>query len=285
MFPTRPRASWSPVSRRPLWSYRRHYNQRAFDGYFEALFRVNASQGYVAITILISCAIYLHKRLRELMAGEGDHVGNDFYKRHTVTSLENVREGRWWVLFTSSFAHGNILHLGINMACLWSFGPSFVGAFGLPCFATVWAVSAVACSAAGLGWESTQDRLRMETAGRGWYKTQEYKILGIPISRRMAVAIASGYHQHEGSVGSSGALCGLIGVLLCVAPTASVRILGIVPASLWVSELLFVAGSAYCMLTGNLAALGHAGHLSGTAAGIACYYAQIRPWLRRIGRL
>lgn len=284
MFPTHPRASQNPVSRRPLWPYRRYYNQNSYGGYFEAITGVNAAQGYVGITILISCAVYLHKRLREILGDGGDHAGNDVYQRHTVNSLENVREGRWWVMFTSSFAHGNLLHLGINMACLWSFGPAFVAAFGLPCFAGVWVVTAVSCSAASLGWEITQNRLRMETAGRGWYKSQEYKILGIPISRRMAVAIAGG-HQHEGSVGASGALCGLIGVLLCIAPTASVRILGVVPAPLWVSELVFVGGSAYCMLTGNLPALGHAGHLGGTAAGMAYYYARMRPWLRRTGRL
>ena len=54
---------------------------------------------------------------------------------------------------------------------------------------------------------------------------------------------------------------------------------------LWLGELALTVGSGYCMATGYAPSVGHAGHLGGTAAGIAYYYALVRPWLRRVGRI
>jgi membrane associated rhomboid family serine protease len=47
-----------------------------------------------------------------------------FMTRNFITSYENVVEhNRWWTLVTSSFSHSMLLHFGINMVALWSFGP------------------------------------------------------------------------------------------------------------------------------------------------------------------
>ena len=243
----------------------------------------------MGIIVVICCTVYIYQVACRLMADLPNQAGNDWCSRNLVNSLKNVKEGRWWVMLTSSFAHANPLHLGINMLCLWRAGPLFIDAFGLPCFLGVWAVSAVSCSAAGIYWQNTQKRLQMETAGYRWSKSQEYKILGISISRERAVAIAGGSgppgHQYEGGVGASGAFCGLTGAIVAFAPKAQVRIFGLAPSPLWVSQVLFLGGTAYCMATSSLPFVGHAGHLGGTAAGIFSYYGVMRPWLRRTGRI
>jgi rhomboid protease GluP len=41
-----------------------------------------------------------------------------------------VRDGQWWRLFTSTFVHGGLLHVGLNMWCLLMLGPLAEVAFG-----------------------------------------------------------------------------------------------------------------------------------------------------------
>ena len=107
-------------------------------------------------------------------------------------------------------------------------------------------------------------------------------------TRGRAVAIAGGSGSLEphygGSIGASGVLCGLTGTLLCLAPRMRVLVF-FLSAPLWSTQLIFVVGSVYCMATGSVQLLGHAGHLGGMAAGVAYYYGVARPWLRRAGRL
>ncbi len=56
--------------------------------------------------------------------------------------------GHWWVLLTSSFLHGNLLHLGLNMWFLWVFGPPLEGILGRFRFLMVYLASALAAGAA-----------------------------------------------------------------------------------------------------------------------------------------
>ena len=55
-----------------------------------------------------------------------------------VGSRDNITNGRWWTLITSSFAHANFLHLSFNMMSLWGFGKSIVMYYGAPQFAIIW---------------------------------------------------------------------------------------------------------------------------------------------------
>ena len=234
----------------------------------------------------LCCGTFLFQVAAKMQAGMGDSNLQLWVHQNLMSSEQNLREGRWWVLLGSSFTHANVIHLGLNMLCLWSmFGKGFVSHFGPSHFVAIWVLSAVSCSAAGVYWQHTQERLRTAMAFRGWGQKQDLSVLGIPISRERALAISGGSdaRHYLGGVGASGAICGLSGVLMCYMPRLPVNLL-FIPGPLWGAEIIFVSGSALCMATGFAPFINHAGHISGMAAGIAYYFAVARPWLRRMGR-
>ena len=193
-------------------------------------------------------------------------------------------------MISSSFVHDNELHLGFNMLALWGFGRILVNVIGIPCFVGLWVFSAASFSAAQIYWEHTLRRLHREMVSRRWDKREDPKILGIPICRERALAISGGSGalelHHAGCAGASGVICGLSGLLLCCAPNLSIQRFFPLPLAmpLWLGELIFATGSAFCMATGYFPTYWHAGHLGGTAVGIAYFYGVARPWLRRTGR-
>ena len=69
-----------------------------------------------------------------------------------------------------------------------------------------------------------------------------------------------------GSIGSSTALCGLMFALFTSMP----------------GNCVFWAGaSVYCLYSGSLPMIGHAGHLGGMAGGVAAYFLFLRRMVRR----
>lgn len=210
-----------------------------------------------------------------------------FIERNLINSPENINEGRWWVLVSSSIAHANLLHLLVNAIAMWGFIPTTVTLFNVPLFIGGWLFTAASCSAASTYWQAQKHILLHDYNHRPWPKKgEDYTILGLRISRDRAAAICSDAQlRYGGSVGASGAICGLTGMLLCYLPRLPIRLFFVLPMPLWLGELAFALGSGYCMATGYVPSVGHAGHLGGTAAGIAYYYALVRPWLRRVGRL
>ncbi len=258
-------------------------------GYYtpESFWRRNKPAIVVGAVIGLCCGTYSYQWIGERLAEQGDRSLSDQVQQNLVNSLENMKAGRWWVMVTSSFAHVNLLHLGLNMWCLWGFGKSFVAVFGVPHFVGLWMFSAASCSAAQIYWEKTRERLRMELSGRQWDRAPDLSILGIPISRARAQAITGGSGslglRYGGSVGASGVACGVTGLFLCFVPGMRVRVL-VLQMPLWLCESIWVVGSVFGMATGSLPFIGHAGHLGGTAMGVAYYYGMARPWLRRVGR-
>ena len=271
---------------------RSYYNGNRYGYYTPASFFVrNKTNIVVGGAIGLCCGTYACQWTAERLAERGDHTWNDLFRRNFVNSRENVKAGRWWVMLNSSFAHDNLLHLGIDMWGIWSFGRYFVNLLGVPHFVGLWVTSACACSIASNYWETTRQRLLLETAGRRWDKAPQFTVLGIPISRERAIAISGGNDplrpQYGGVQGASGVLCGLVGFCLGYAPRMTTLWFPFpFPAPLWVIGLFFSTGTAYCMATGNIPFFEHAGHLGGTAAGIAFYHgvAVARPWLRKGGR-
>ncbi|CAD6588652.1 MAG: hypothetical protein ASARMPRED_003679 [Alectoria sarmentosa] len=279
----------NPAFRRLPWSSHRSYTRNSYGYYTPISFWArNKPTIVVGGVIGLCCGTYYWQWTAAKVAERGDHALSDLIRRNFINSAENIREGRWWVLISSSFAHGNLLHLGFNMIALWGFGSGFVGMFGVPWFVGLWTFSAASCSAAQIYWQHTQERLRRETVGRRLDKRDDPTILGIRISRERALAISggSGVHgpQFGGSLGASGAVCGLTGMFLCTMPKMPIQQLFFLPMPLWLGEVALIVGSAFCMATGYAPEFGHAGHLGGTAAGIAYYYGAVRPWLRRTGR-
>lgn len=237
----------------------------------------------MSFTIFICCAVFMNQVLAQQEANQGNHTRQDWIEQNLINSVENVRQGRWWVMLGSSFAHGNLLHLGINMYALWSVGNGFVSIFGFRLFVALWVNSAVASSAAQIYWYNTKQRFQTEL--QRWDHKQKYTILGIPISKERARVIAGASDsQYGGSVGASGVTCGLIGLYLFFAPRAPVVMFQFIHSPIWLSEIIFLGGSAFCLATGYLPAIAHAAHLGGTTAGVFYYYSVARPYLRTMAR-
>ena len=237
----------------------------------------------MSFTIFICCAVFMNQLLAQQEANQGNRTRQDWIEQNLISSTENVKQGRWWVMLGCSFAHGNLIHLGINMFALWSVGKGFVSIFGFRRFAVLWVGSAFMSSAAQLYWQNTKQRLHMES--KRWDNNQKYTILGIPISKERARVIAGASDsQYAGSVGASGVTCGLIGLYLFFTPRAPVVLFQFIHSPLWLSEFVFLGGSAFCLATGFLPVIAHAAHLGGTASGVAYYYSVARPYVRNMAR-
>lgn len=204
-----------------------------------------------------------------------------FIKENFICSLENVREGRWWVTLSSSLTHFSPMHLAVNGLSLWSAGQFVIGIFGIPAFVGIWITSALSCSAASLYWEAEREEARKNSVGQRWDgsdQTQKRKWL-IPKNGTDTGVV------YGGSVGASGAISGLFSAMTCFAPFLRMGV-PLIPFSMpaWAFEAVFAGGTLYCMESGSLPWIGHAGHLGGLMGGILYYYIGLRPWLRRMPR-
>jgi rhomboid protease GluP len=60
--------------------------------------------------------------------------------------------GQWWRLLTCVFVHAGIIHIGVNMWCLWNLGELAEGLYGHVTFALVYLVAGVGASVTSLAW-------------------------------------------------------------------------------------------------------------------------------------
>ena len=173
-----------------------------------------------------------------------------FMERNFVCSINNIKSGRWWVILTCSFAHLQPWHLLINMWALWDIGRRFVWMFGASAFAGTWLVSAITGSLGSLYWERHKNRGSIPTLG--------------------------------GSVGSSTAIFGLMFAQYTFMPYTLLQ-LPLVPAAFpaWGFCASIFGASVYCLYSGSLPSIGHAGHLGGMAGGVATYFLFLRRMFRR----
>ena len=173
-----------------------------------------------------------------------------FIVRNFVCSVENIKSGRWWVVLTHSFTHFQPWHLILNMWALWDIGRRFVWIFGAPAFVGTWLVTAITGSLGSLYWE------RYKNSG------------SIP--------------EIGGSVGSSAAIFGLMFAEYIFMPYTLLRV-PFIPAVFpaWRYCAVWFGASVYCLYSGSLPMIGHAGHLGGMAGGVAAYFFYLRRIFRR----
>ncbi len=217
---------------------------------------------------IIGYGYHLFSINQYITAHDRRHV--DLVEQNFVNSRENLLNGRWWTLVSSSFMHYGFLHLACNMYGLISFGPYAVQTFGPGAFIGLWLGSAVACGAAAILWEQFQ---KQERRKRG---NDRIKIFGRQLVNDDPTA------TFARSIGASGSLLGIVTAQCCLYPRLGISMIGLpfsIPA--WGAGLIFVNFSLWAMVTGILPGIGHAGHLGGMAFGAAYYYS----WLRRRLRL
>ena len=177
-----------------------------------------------------------------------NHKPLSFIRRNLVCSLANVRAGRWWVIPSSSITHFDLVHLSCNLSTLWSFGRLVIRLFGVPVFLSTWITSQLFCCGAALLWDAK----------------------GMHMTRILDRRTPGAFITYGGSIGASGALMGLIGLMTAWNPDFPMKVGGI-PLIARQNAGVVVGGSIFCMITGSLPKLSHAGHLGGFIGGLMSY--------------
>lgn len=154
------------------------------------------------------------------------------------------------MLITSTFTHFHLFHLGLNMSALWSFGRDTVVMFKPLGFILLWVGGGVGGSLVTFFWPSI-----MNWAVEKKLLSKPYGVLG----------------RSQASIGASGSICSMWGIMLFLVLRA-----GKLPAPF---DLLFIGGSFYCIISGDLPQIGHTTHLGGMATGAALW-----PVVRRLAR-
>jgi rhomboid protease GluP len=86
--------------------------------------------------------------------------------RMGANSVRALREGQVWRLFAAAFLHADVIHLGVNMLALWSFGPLLEALLGRRRYVILYAASALGGSiASALG---GPDRWSVGASGAIW---------------------------------------------------------------------------------------------------------------------
>ena len=186
--------------------------------------------------------------------------------RHAVCSLQNIREGRYHTMLTSSLTHFSPIHLAANMFGLSQLGPLMVTAFGPSGFLVLWVGGSLACDTATLYWE----RMLQQADGAG---AQSRTMKGIRPEQTVETK----------AVGASGSVLGMLAVFGCRMPKHRIIVFPLpIPMPAWLAIGSFAVGSVYCAVNVLLPFIGHAGHLGGMAFGTAYYYTWGRRYLKRL---
>lgn len=170
---------------------------------------------------------------------------NNYFHRHLIDrnfilTRRNVSEGRWWTGVTYSLMHFNLLHLGLNMVPLWSFGPGILRLIGLPAFGGLWLGSSI-------------------TAAGATFVGDEWK---------RAKPNSSEVRDERKFMGASASLLGICTTTAYVFPTTTVALIPIpFPIQIRSAMVGFAAFSVMAYVSDALPFLGHSGHLGGMAFG------------------
>lgn len=159
-------------------------------------------------------------------------LSQDFFSNNIAISLENIQQLRLWTVFTSMFMHGSFFHLFANMISLIFIGSLVEKLLGKRRYLWFYIISGLAAS--------------------GIYLLSE-------------IIFPSGL----GAVGASGALFGLIGLLILLTPDLPVYIFFIpIPIKMKYAGIGILALLWLISIAGDVA-IGNTAHLGGLIAGLA----------------
>ena len=151
-----------------------------------------------------------------------------------------------WTVFTSIFAHAGLGHIGINALVLYFFG-------------------------------TTTERL---IGSRRF--TYLFLLAGAVGGIAQVVLTQIIFDERSGGLGASGAIQGVMGTLVFIAPRLTVLVFFVVPAPLWAVAIFYVAADLLGVITPG-SGVGHFAHLAGLAFGLAFgYYLREKKGLRAV---
>jgi membrane associated rhomboid family serine protease len=145
---------------------------------------------------------------------------------------------RPWTLVTHIFLHGGFMHFLFNMLVFFFFAPTLERKIGSVKFLLIFFLSGIF---AGIGWSLT-------------FSPNEYQLLLLD-------------QNFFGSVGASGAICGIIATLAVLMPKLKVYIFPIpIPLDIWIVVILFAVYDF--LMVGSGDSVAHTAHLSGLFFGL-----------------
>ena len=174
-------------------------------------------------------------------------AGVDVFAAIFTISLSFVTQP--WTILTSVFAHdpSNVMHLFFNGIVLVFFGQAVERLIGTKRFTYLFvAAGAIA----------------------GLAEVLLMKLL---------------FNQDVAALGASGALQGVLGTLVVLAPTLTVLVFFVVPAPLWALAILYVLLDLAGVISGGTG-VANVAHLAGLAVGLAYGYSLRRKGLRAVVR-
>ena len=197
-------------------------------------------------------------------------------EKYFIASTENYRSHRAESVLGSTFMHGSLLHIAVNMFVLNSFAPTVIMHYGLfRAFIPLWFFAGSAGGVAFVQWQQVNE------PRSGWdTKSKESdSFLGIkPTPETRAIC-----SQHGRGCGASGVLSGILGFLFTTGHRGMTVGIPFVPLGipLSVATLGYTAFEYWALSTGSLPQMSHAGHLGGVIGGVMFGAIFRLPFLRR----
>ncbi len=202
-------------------------------------YRIQPQQSWVFAIIVVNIMVFFANALR------GDDQINNLLLM-TSTTLSHPAE--WWRLVTYAFAHGGIWHLVFNMFALFIFGPLVERKYGPIEFICFYFVTTILCAVV---WGAMN--------------------FNLVLVNRMGDVIGP-----LRMLGASGAISGVIILVICNYPRMPVYIWGILEMPMWLMGVLFIGGDllGFFGMSGDRS-VAYAVHLAGTGFGALYWW---RKW-------
>lgn len=214
---------------------RDYYGQR--NSREKEYYRIEPQQSWVFAIIVVNIMVYFANAVR------GDDLINDMMVMHSTT-LAHPTE--WWRLITYAFAHGGLMHLVFNMLALFIFGPLVERKHGPIEFMCFYFVTAIL---SGVVWGA--------------------------FNFNVFVGIRGGEQVPLSMLGASGAISGVIMIVICSYPRMPIYLWGVLEMPMWLMGVLFIGGDllGFFGYSGGRS-VAYEAHLTGVAFG-ALYW-----WLK-----
>lgn len=219
----------------------------------------DAYPGLTALLMVIGAFYILQMILQSKLPPEvQESTGGFFYGIHPdvvitlgSSSLPLTFSGEYWRVMASTFLHGGLAHLAMNGFVLYQTARIVEPLAGTARFLTIYFICGFCGSIASIGWRFWEyHALLAGRFGENWTLAQTFD------------ALEAFPRGAPGSVGASGAIFGMIGVLLGFA----IRHRDSEMKKSLISNIVFIFILTF-VISGGMVRIDHAGHIGGLVAG------------------
>ncbi|TFK27084.1 hypothetical protein FA15DRAFT_567481, partial [Coprinopsis marcescibilis] len=218
----------------PKQQLRYHPPPRRPPSFFDRISDNTIIYGILGLNILVFGMWYMADQKLRL---ERDPQAVVWMFKNFTSSIENLKQGRFWTLLTSCFSQRDFSHIIFNAFTFYFTAPAVLYMLGARKFLWVYIGGGLVSSATSLIYAN--------------YITQ----------------------SDRPSLGASGAIFSIVTFLACAAPTMIFRLYGIVPVPAWLLVSGLFGYDAYQTVNKTQGTVDTVGHIGGVLAGIAFFIA------------